>query len=206
MREIHHRVKNNLAVIISLLSLQASRVKDDHIEQVLQESRNRIRSMALIHEALYHSENIASVSMKSYTENLSTKLLQAIKGGTPQIRLLYEIEDIVLDIDQAIPCGLILNELITNSIKHAFPEGKGSIKVAIRNIDSGEMELVVHDNGIGMREGFDLSNSESLGLMIVATLVEQQLEGSLNIRNEEGACFSIHWPSMVKGEGGIKDD
>ncbi len=203
LREIHHRVKNNLAVIISLLNLQSYQFQDDRIAAALQDNRDRVKSMALIHETLYLSENVAEISLKEYAPNLGDRLLQAMKGKSGQVRIVYEIEDIRLDIDHAIACGLILNELLTNALKYAFPEGNGEVSVAVHHTETDEIELVVKDNGAGLPKGLDTGNLKTLGLEIVSTLTENQLEGNLNIRNENGACFTIRWP--LSTDGGEKE-
>ena len=177
---------------------QTHQFKDNRIAAALQDSRDRVKAMALIHETLYQSENVAQISLKEYARNLGDRLLQAMKGKAGQIRLVYEIEDVKLDIDHAIPCGLILNELLTNAMKYAFPEGNGEIRVAAHYTERDEIELVVRDNGVGLPEESDTASKESLGLNIVLTLTENQLEGTLDIRTEHGACFEIRWPATSK--------
>jgi len=206
LREIHHRVKNNLAVIISLLNLQTHQMQDDRVSEALQDSCDRIKSMALIHETIYKSNNLSRIFLENYTRQLGGRLLHAMKEKSGQIRIFYKIEDIRLEVDQAIPCGLILNELITNALKYAFPHGNGEIRITAHYIAEGCIELVIQDNGVGLPEELNLSNLDSLGLKIVSILSENQLDGTLDIRNEEGACFSIRWPVEVNKGKEKKND
>ena len=194
LREIHHRVKNNLAVIISLLNLQAHQIRDERIAEALRDSCDRVKSMALIHETLYRTESFSDIGLEMYVKNLCNRLNQVIKSKDDHVRMMFKIEDIRLGIDQAIPCGLILNELVTNALKYAFPDGRGKIRISADYSGSEEIELVVHDNGIGLPEELEISKLESFGLGIVAILTENQLDGTLDIRNENGARFSIRWP------------
>lgn len=192
LREIHHRVKNNLASIISLLNLQVKKVDDKDTIAALSDSRDRVRSMSLIHETLFRSENLAEIKVKDYVSTLGTRLLQAMNTSGKQIRMKYDVEDIRLEFDQAIPFGLILNELLTNALKYAFPEKGGVILVAVQR-DGDDLELVVHDNGVGV-VNLNMEELESLGLTIVSNLVENQLEGWMECKNDNGACFVIRWP------------
>jgi PAS domain S-box-containing protein len=194
LREVHHRVKNNLSVISSLLNLQSSVVQTP--EQALagfQNCRDRIMSMALVHEELYKSRNYARVDMGVYLDKLTCHLLHA-HGFREDIHLSAEAEGIVLSVSTAIPCGLILNELITNAFKYAFPKGRsGNINVSFHRVDDEYIELTVSDSGIGLPEGHDKQNGGSLGLTLVQLLTEQ-LEGSLHISSEHGTRFSVRFP------------
>lgn len=190
LKEIHHRVKNNLQVISSILNLQSSFVHDDKTLDLLQESRNRIRSMAIIHENLYRTTNFSSIDFAGYILNLATNLSALYKLGETDTELVYELEPIDLVLDQAVPCGLLLNELITNALKYAFPNGeKGRIRIALKEHES-TIYLEVQDNGIGLPQDFEIEKSDTLGLQLVLTLVEQ-LDGVMAFKSEGGTEFLI---------------
>ena len=190
LREIHHRVRNNLQVISSLLSLQSRYIKDNQYTEMLKESQNRIKAMSLIHKKLYQSENLAQVDFNEYITALVDGLGRSY--GASDITLKIKVNDISLGIDAAIPCGLIINELVSNSLKHAFPEGKGEIKVILRTIN-GNIELAVSDNGVGIPETVDFRNTESLGLRLVTILAEDQLNGSIDLDRTNGTTFLIRF-------------
>ena len=195
LREIHHRVKNNLQVVSSLLSLQSNTLTDDNMREVFNESQNRIRSMALVHENLYQGENLANIDFRKYIEALASGLLQSYGGDANKVTLSIIIDDISLGIDIAIPCGLIINELVANSLKHAFPHGrKGEIKIELHSVDN-TFELIVSDNGRGIPENIDFKNTESLGLMLVTILAEDQLDGEITLEREGGTTFHVTWSS-----------
>lgn len=190
LREIHHRVKNNLQIVSSLLSLQSRYIKDKRDLEMLKESQNRIRSMALIHEKLYYSENLANIDSREYIQTLVHSLFQSYGVSMSRISLQLNVEDVSLDIDTAIPCGLIINELVSNSLKHAFPERKGEICVGLHTVN-GDIELVVSDNGIGIPEDVDFSDTQSLGLHLVSVLAEGQLRGEITLSRTKGTEFRI---------------
>ena len=196
LREIHHRVKNNMAVIISLLSLQASYVPEEAVKAVLVDSRDRIRSMALIHETLYRADSLAEIDLGDYARDLGRTLVQAMKGTGNQVEMAYEIDNISLSIDQAVPCGLVLNELLTNALKYAFPVESTDCTVVItaRINDANEIELSVKDNGVGIPENVDLKNSGTLGMRLISLLVENQLEGHWEVTCSQGTCITVSWP------------
>jgi PAS domain S-box-containing protein len=191
LREIHHRVKNNLQVISSLLNLQSRHVEDEPALDMFQESRNRVRSMALVHEKLYRSEDLAKVDFCEYIRSLGRHLLISYGVNSTAIDLDVSVEDVFLDINTSIPCGLIINELISNSIKHGFTDRKnGKICVALRPEKNSKYKLVVSDDGVGLPKGLDVTQTESLGLQLVTMLVEQ-LQGTLHVDNSEGTSFEI---------------
>ncbi|MBU7047850.1 MAG: PAS domain S-box protein [Theionarchaea archaeon] len=192
LKEIHHRVKNNLQIIISLLSLQSQYVKDKKYEEMLKESQNRIRTMALIHEKLYQSENLANIDFHEYMRTLVQDMAQSYGAQKKEISLTLDLEDISLGIDAAIPCGLILNELVSNSLIHAFPEGKGDIKIFLHSYGD-YIELKVSDNGIGLPEGLDFRTTTSLGLHLVTILAEDQLDGEASLDREGGTTFQVRF-------------
>jgi PAS domain S-box-containing protein len=191
LKEIHHRVKNNLQIISSLLSLQSARTEHPEAVSVLRESRNRIRSMALIHERLYQSPNLASVDMLKYTTNLVSDLQRSYRPKDSSVRLTVTVEDIPLGITEAIPCGLIINELVSNGLKHAFPKGReGELTIQLQRGSANQITLTVSDNGIGLPESVDFRNSPSLGLTLINSLVEQ-LDGTIELDRRGGTVFTI---------------
>ncbi|WP_255503731.1 sensor histidine kinase [Methanothermobacter sp. KEPCO-1] len=186
LREIHHRVKNNLQIISSLLNLQLSRIGDEELRKIVRESQGRIKAMAMIHEHLYQSESLERVNFREYVEKLVGDII--ISHGV-SVRKDLEIEDIELDLDTAIPLGLLINELVTNSIKYAFPEGRGTITIGMRKAD-GSVELVVADDGVGLPEDIDPSSTDTLGLKLVSLLTDQ-LNGKMTLDVEGGTKFSM---------------
>jgi PAS domain S-box-containing protein len=194
LREIHHRVKNNLQIISSLLNLQSTYVRDKRDLEMMKESQDRIRSMALIHEKLYKSESLADIDSREYITDLVRELVR-LYGTKGNITLQIEVEDVFLDIDTAIPCGLIINELVSNCLKHAFPGGKsGEILVSLHSVN-GKTELVVSDNGVGIPEDMNPLDAESLGLRLVTILAIDQLEGDIRLDRSKGTSFYITFES-----------
>jgi two-component sensor histidine kinase len=196
LKEIHHRVKNNLQVISSLLSLQSGYVKDKQSLSLFTESQNRVKSMALIHEKLYQSHDLARIDFEEYIKSLTTFLFRSYGVDPNMIVLNIDVKDVTLDIDTAIPCGLIINELVSNSLKYAFPEGvSGEITIGLHEKKDGGTpyyELTMSDNGVGLPEHFDISTSASLGLQLVTTLVGQ-IGGTLEVIREHGTTFRIRF-------------
>ena len=197
LREIHHRVKNNLQVISSLLYLQERYIEDERYKYIFKDTRNRIKSMALIHDRLCHSPNLSNINFAEYIKDTANTLLQSYK--TPdKIILSIDVEDIVISIESAVPCGLILNELISNSLKHAFPEGKeGEIQLSFYRSAAGLITLMVSDNGVGFPNDFDFKDSKSLGMKLINLLVHQ-INGTLELDRTGGTSFKISfsefWP------------
>ena len=197
LKEIHHRVKNNLQIVSSLLNLQSNQIKDEKSIEAFRESQNRIRSMALIHEKLYRSDNLANIKFDEYINDLGFFLLRAYNDDNRRVRLDVQIDSIALDIDSAIPCGLIVNELISNSLKHGFKpssphysDGAGYIQVRLSQLPKDQIQLVIADNGVGFPPGFDLYKTGSLGLQLVNSLT-RQLGGEVTFTNQEGARIEI---------------
>lgn len=191
LQEIHHRVKNNLQVISSLLYLQVGYVEDPAIREIFQESQNRVRSMALVHEKLYRSHDLARIDLADYIRNLATFLFRSYSATAGRVTLDIQTDDVFLGINAAVPCGLILNELISNALKHAFPDSRsGLIQVELRTGDNQKLTLSVRDTGIGFPANFDFKNTTSLGMQLVDTLV-QQLDGTLEILSTKGTEFKI---------------
>ncbi len=193
LREIHHRVKNNMQVISSLLKLQSKYIKDEEDVEMFKESQNRIKSMALVHEKLYQSEELANIDFNEYVKHLANILFRSYGIDTGEIALKIDVEDVIIEVDTAIPCGLIINELVSNSLKYAFPEGgKGEVKITLHSTDENEMELTVSDDGVGVPKDLDFRNTESLGLRLV-NILTKQIGGRLDLESSKGAKFHIRF-------------
>jgi PAS domain S-box-containing protein len=191
LKEIHHRVKNNLQIISSLLNLQSAHIRDPRALEVFKEGQGRVRSMALIHEKLYQSDDLARVDFSEYISNLAAYLFRSYEVNAGAVRLNVEAEDVLLGVDTAIPCGLIINELVSNSLKHAFPGGGGGlINITLRPASRDRLTLTVADDGVGLPPGFDVRNTPSLGLQLVNTLA-RQLGGEVGVGDGAGAEFNI---------------
>ena len=192
LREIHHRVKNNLQIISSLLKLQAGRVKDDYVKKVFQESKNRITAMALVHEILYQSEDLAEIDLKQYIMYIGKNLFKIFGTRSRHMKFKVEGDDIFLEINQAVPIGLMLNEIISNSLKHAFQDGQeGEISVHSALTKAGEVQLVLKDNGRGIPEHIEYRNAKTLGMRLIYGLVKEQLKGSLILSRHPGTQYTI---------------
>jgi PAS domain S-box-containing protein len=191
LREIHHRVKNNLQVICSLLSLQSGTIQDAVLRELFQESERRIHAMALVHETLYQAAGLAHFSLGRYLQTLSAQLIDAFGIDTHRIALTLEVEDIPLPLDAAMPCGLILNELLSNALKHAFPDGRrGDVALMLKALPHGHATLRVCDTGVGFPNGLDFRHADSLGLQLVCALAEQ-LRGTLTMERDGGTAFTL---------------
>ena len=196
LKEVHHRVKNNMQVISSLLNIQADSVMEDRFVNLLTESQQRIKSMALIHENLYRSDNLLEINFHDYIEALANGLLRFYRFDNLAIRLELDVVDIYLDIDTAVPCGLIINELVSNSLKHAFTgrTGDGLISVVFNaSADGNSYRFSVTDNGNGLPDDLEIENASSMGLEIVRILTEQ-LDGTWSCRSSGGTEFTIEFP------------
>ncbi len=195
LREIHHRVKNNMQVILSLLSLQASNIDDERLHKMFQESQSRVRAMALIHEILYDSDDLSSIDLRKYVSRLATSLTRMYGADAGQVRLNVESDDITLRIDDMVPCGLAISELISNSLKYAFPDGReGEINLRVTSTPEGGVKLVVRDDGIGLPAELDIRTTTTMGMGLVVGLVEKQLAGRLELDRTHGTCFTITIP------------
>jgi len=186
LKEIHHRVKNNLQIISSLLNLQALSTEGVEVRDVLRESQGRIKVMAMIHEHLYQSESLARINFRAYIERLVEDIVISYGAG---VRTKIEVDDVEFDVDTAIPLGLIINELVTNSVKYAFPAGTGTVWVKVRSLD-GEVAVSVADDGVGLPGNIDPESTDTLGLTLVRILTEQ-LDGTLTINRDNGTGFRI---------------
>jgi PAS domain S-box-containing protein len=191
LKEIHHRVKNNLQIISSLLKLQSGYTKDIQTLEMFKESQSRIRSMALIHEKLYQSNDLSRVNFAEYISNLVANLFRSYEMNLSAIKPSIKIENVFLEIDVAVPCGLILNELVSNSLKYAFPNGReGEVRIELYSTNERNFTLIVSDNGVGLPKNLDLQNTKTLGLQLVNNLVEQ-LEGTVKVNADVGTEFRI---------------
>ncbi|MBD1920225.1 PAS domain S-box protein [Microcoleus sp. FACHB-831] len=198
LKEIHHRVKNNLQIISSLLNLQSESIKDSRILDIFKEGQNRIDSMALIHEKLYQSENLDRVEFCEYIQELASNLYYSYEAGSKDIVLTINVDNVQLGIDTAIPCGLIINELVSNSLKYAFPSGRsGEIIIDLHWEDDTELILSVSDNGIGFPQNVDFKNTESLGLQLVIALTNQ-LDGNIELNRDIGTEFKLKFPENLQ--------
>ena len=200
LKEIHHRVKNNLQVIASMLNLQSGYLDDAQAQEIFQESQNRVAAMATIHEKLYQSRNMARVDFADYIRDLTTQLLSSYTGSEQDIQLEIVADDIWLGINTAVPCGLILNELVSNALKHAFPFGRqtGQVTVQFQRLPAGRLALSVADNGVGMPAYMDWQQLSSLGLTLVNTLA-RQIGGRLEVENRQGTLFRVIFPTPLEG-------
>ncbi len=198
LKEVYHRTKNNMQVISSLLGLQAAAVEDRLLQRAFKEMQDRIRAMSLVHEELYESTDLSNLDMKRYLEALALGMKESYIADTARISIDVEAESIPLSIDLAIPCGLIINELLANSLKYAFPGWMtGSIRIGLHRTSGDELELAYSDNGIGLPEGLDIKTTKTLGLRLVNNLVASQLRGTLQVHRENGAAFVIRFSSTV---------
>jgi PAS domain S-box-containing protein len=191
LREIHHRVKNNLQIISSLLRLQSRKIEDNSMQEIFQVSQQRIRSIALIHENLYRSDDLGQIDFSKYIRNLTSHLSSINAADAKGINFKISTDNIFLDINRAIPCGLLLNELITNALKYAFPEEtKGEIKIDLERHKQNKLILSIADNGIGFPKGLDFRKTESLGLQLVNSLISQ-LNGTIKKQKTKGTKFTL---------------
>lgn len=193
LKEVHHRVKNNLQVVMSLLNLQAARVTNPEVLATLQDTRQRVRSMALLHETLYRSDNLARVNLAVYVESLCAPLWRAQGRVSQRVRLDLRVADVSVGLEQAVPCGLLINELVSNALKHAFPDERaGRITVEICR-GAGDLRLTVADNGVGLSPQFDLRRADTLGLQLVF-LLAGQLHGTVECQRNDGTAFHVTMP------------
>ena len=193
LKEIHHRVKNNMQVISSLLNLQSRQLEDDQAREIFQDMRSRVASMAMVHEQLYQSSDLARVDFAKHVRSLAAYLLRSYGDASGSVSFEEDIADVDLMLDMAIPCGLIINELVSNALKHAFPDGrKGEIRVGLRFADD-RVTLVVVDNGVGFPAEMDFRAANTMGLRVVTTLVGQ-LDGTIEVDREGGTTFKITFP------------
>jgi len=191
LRELYHRTKNNMMAINSMLNLQAGRTDNGQIKTILREVENRVTAMAMIHQKLYQARDLSHVQLHNYVDELARHLLHSYNADPSRIQLRYDLEPIPVLIDVAIPCSLILNELISNALKHAFPADRaGEIYIQLRQTEQDGFELVVADDGVGVPAGFDLYQQPTLGLQIILGLGQHQLGGTVRFETQRGfACY-----------------
>jgi len=188
LQEVHHRVKNNMQIISSLLNLQSSYIEDETVRTLFQESQNRIRSMAMVHEKLYKSNNVSKIDFKQYMSDLVDSLSYNHRINPDNVK--KKMEPVLFDVETAIPCGLIVNELVTNTFKHAFPDGNvGEITVELFK-EGDTVFIKVSDSGIGFPDDIDFKNTKSLGLKLVNSLV-MQLDGEIQLDTTNGTTFTV---------------
>jgi PAS domain S-box-containing protein len=195
LKEVHHRVKNNMQVISSLLNIQAESIEDEKFSTLLSESQQRIKSMALIHENLYQSDNLLGINFQEYIEMLGNSLCRFYASPGVLIKMNYDIDDISLDIETAVPCGLIINELVSNSLKHAYTEhqGIGHISTSFKHFEDSYI-LSISDDGKGMPEDFSFDNISSMGMEIICILTNQ-LDGNIQLIKDNGSTFRVAFPN-----------
>jgi two-component sensor histidine kinase len=190
LKEIHHRVKNNLQVISSILNLQTAYLKDKHTINILKECQNRIKTMAFIHESLYQNKDFSQINFSEYIVTLVKNLFYSFEANQQKIRANFDVEPILLNLDTSIPCGLIVNELVSNALKYAFSETKeGAIFVELKK-ENGKIKMLIADNGRGIPEEINYKNTETLGLQLVNTLTEQ-INGTISMKQNKGTIFEI---------------
>jgi PAS domain S-box-containing protein len=198
-REIHHRSKNNLQIVSSLISLKANVIEDVQTKNVLLDLTNKIQTIALVHKKLYQSKNLSTLDLKDYISDLVELILSSQTDNSGIISLVLDLDSIIVELDTAVHCGLVINELICNSLKYAFPDNRtGIITVILKKSDEEIIELSISDNGIGIPDGFDYMNKNTLGMQILYTIVEMQLLGEINVSRQDGISFNIHFKNIIK--------
>lgn len=196
LKEIHHRVKNNLHVVSSLLQLQSETIGDPKIAKMFDESENRIHSMALIHEKLYRSQNLAKINFSDYLEDLVTNLFESYNVNHDHIKLQFLSETIFLNLETATPCGLIVNELVSNTLKHAFPDHQiGQVVLECYQDENKRIHLKIQDNGVGFPSDLDFHNTGSMGFQVVCTLIKQ-LKGTIDLVRDQGTTFYLNFAEL----------
>jgi two-component sensor histidine kinase len=195
LQEVHHRVKNNLSVIASLMEMQARLLAHGEGRHALDECRGRVHAIALIHEKLYQSKNYANIAFGDYLRGLANDIFAAAGIGPSLVTLSVAVDErVVLTVDRAIPCGLILNELIANALKYAYPQGtSGALRVEFQRLDEGRLRFAVADDGVGLPPGLDIQETHTLGLRLVGLLVKQ-LDGELSLRSGRGTLIEVIFP------------
>jgi two-component sensor histidine kinase len=198
LRELYHRTKNNMQIISSLLNLQSMAIDDKQMLHVIQEIQNRIRSLSLVHEKLFEARDLSNISLKDYIEDLAQALLASYQGSNKRISVTVNVENVFLSLDSITICGLIINELVSNSLKYAFPDEKaGHIRIVLQSTVKGEMELRISDNGAGLPEGLDFEDPKTLGLKLVRGLAEDQLRGKVELTGEKRSDFLITFKEIT---------
>ncbi|NQY73608.1 MAG: PAS domain S-box protein [Candidatus Margulisbacteria bacterium] len=199
LKEIHHRVKNNLQIVTSMLNIKANSIQNQHIKKVMEDCRERVHAMSLIHETMYQSPDVSQVDFTKYIKNLVNMLFIAYNTRADEIKLSLDVEDIFLSLDSAVPCGLIINELVTNALNHAFPKGRqGIVSVSVyRKVNL--IHICIQDDGIGIPPEIDPNAASSFGLYLVHVLV-MQIEGELSVNVEKGTRLQLTFSDNNKEE------
>lgn len=191
LKEVHHRIKNNLGVILSLVEMQRENVEDASAEETLNQVRMRLDAIILIHKQIYSQQTFASLRLDTYLQNLSRGLIALYDNDSKQVDIIMELDPVEVSPREAVPCGLICSELLTNAYKHAHPNGaSGTIYLRLKSMENG-YRLQVCDDGVGFPENFTLGSSNRLGLQLVKSLA-RQLNGTLDLHNDTGACITMH--------------
>lgn len=198
IKEIYHRTRNNMQVVSSLLELRSKYLQEKSEIHFLRSIKNQIQSMALVHQKLYESKDLSRINLKDYIKDLSMSMFNGYNISSDKVLLNYSLEDVDLSIDCSVSCGLVLHEIISNCFTHAFPKGnKGEISITLSVSKEKEIEISVADNGIGLPEGFDIRHSKSLGMQIIANVVDYQLKGAVEVKIEKGAEFKIKFKEVL---------
>ena len=196
LKEVHHRVKNNLLVVSSLLHWQADYIADPAVLKIFEQSQYRIQSMAIIHEKLYQSKNLAEIDLSEYLETLAKQLECSFNSDYQRITINFDLQAIFLNVETATPCGLIVNELISNVFEHAFPNHEtGQIWLKVKENDQKQVTISIEDNGVGLPANLDFKNTESLGLQLVF-LLTKQLEGEITVTSNNGTTFTLTFTEL----------
>jgi PAS domain S-box-containing protein len=194
LQEIHHRTKNNLNVVCALLSLQSAQHDNEVVQLAFQEMENRIRSMALVHEKLYRAKDLSNIDLGEYIQDLAVSIMANYRLLQERISLLIKVASLTVNIETAMPCGLIINELISNAMKYAFPEEReGTINITLQTTQDGKIDLRVADDGVGLPPDVDIRNTESLGMQLITSLAENQLKGDMELHLEQGTEFRLRF-------------
>jgi two-component sensor histidine kinase len=198
LKEIHHRVKNNLQVISSLLNLQANQIRDKESAAVFRDSQSRVKAMSLVHERLYQSSDLARIDFAGYVQDVTRHLLRSYQSGPHRVKLQVDVDPVSFNIDTAIPCALIINELVSNAMKYAFPNGReGEIHIRLNQLDAtGDLNLCISDNGVGFPVNVSWEKTDSLGLQLVRSLTDQ-LNGTIQCQLDQGSRFDIRFRPLV---------
>jgi PAS domain S-box-containing protein len=194
LHELYHRTKNNMGMINALLGLQAGHSDDENLKRAFAEAQDRIISMALVHEKLYETKDLSHINLKDYILGLARLLMDSYGISQGRVALAFDMDDVLISIDIAIPCGLILNEIITNAIKYAFPSGRsGTIRVDLHRSETGAIRLLVSDDGVGVPPGFDARRDGRMGIQTILELAERQLEGEVHVSTEKGVAYRMEF-------------
>ena len=196
LKELYHRTKNNMQMIGSLLTLKASYAENEKIEEVFDDMKNRIQSMSLVHEKLYQSDSLYSIHLDEYIKDIADSLKSSYAAAAGNVLIKSDMEEITVSIEEAIPIGIILNELIANAFKYAFPGGtEGKIEISLHKDERREIQLKLKDNGIGVPKETDFRNNDSMGMRLIFSIAEEQLKGSIKYSVNDGICWELIFPA-----------